>query len=219
MDSTWVTCRTGVGGAWLDFFLPMFGERKWVLCTVGTSLEFPAPTQRERGRQAKNSTGSSGQLRAKSKNLGGWRRRGEKHYFVKWNEQKSLRKVGKKIQIWSRVEHELSIQETALLKHRSWRMFHESWCDHWGCVCSRRKSKRKNEQRNDLMESLIWAVKSGGSSQPRIHFLISFSSFSVYHISTACITANLSYLPPLAMVERINDLWAHKIVLSERHRG
>lgn len=57
--------------------------------------------------------------------------------------RKACGKLGRKKQMWSRVEHELSIQETALLKHRSWWMFHESWCDHWGCVCSRRKSKRK----------------------------------------------------------------------------
>lgn len=57
------------------------------------------------------------------------------------------------------------------------------------------EEQEKKERRNDLMDSLIWAAKSGGSSQPLILFFIPLSSHAVYQNATACIAANLSYLP------------------------
>ena len=54
----WVTRWTWGGGRWFfqqsslaGLFLPMFGERKWALCAVGTSLSSPLLRHRQRGRQ------------------------------------------------------------------------------------------------------------------------------------------------------------------------
>lgn len=87
--------KDGVGGvrgeACLDFFAHVWWEE---IRTVGTSLRFPpiSSEREERGRQTKNSSRGSGQLRAESKNFGGLMGGGEKHDYVEWREQKRLRK-------------------------------------------------------------------------------------------------------------------------------
>lgn len=142
MDSIWVTCWTELGGFWLDFCLPMFGERKWERCIVGITLEFYNTERKRKVDRLKIAPGAqlSFELGVRIQGAVGGR---EKNMYslllLRWN-RKACVKVGRKKQICSRVarvEHELSIQQTALLKPQV--LSNVSWqCSQWGCVCSMR---------------------------------------------------------------------------------
>lgn len=98
-------------------------------------------------------------------------------------------------------------------------MFHDSSCDHWGCVCSLRENKRKKraEEWSDgvlnLGREIWWELPASHPFSHIYFFMLSLSYSNSVHNRKSLI------YPPLAKMELINDLWAHKIFLPERHRG
>lgn len=187
-------------GKWLfqqldlaGLLLPMFEERKWALCAVGTSQNSQIQYRQRGGQRDRLKIAPEAQVSAEP---GG----GEtKTHDVKWTGRKEAwGQVDRtKRKLWNR-EIEWPIQKTAWLCFVKIPTLNNLLGTLMGlCVkhAQHKELKKKETSEWYLIETLILVVNPGESSRPVIYFLIYLSSCAVYHITTVSITTNLSYLP------------------------